>query len=106
MLFKQKYLWFVIGNYSLEEENISDMFRDIQLRLDTNLQMASPKNSNIYDVYEIYKLGIGVKNTIKKIAKFSENNLQHINRGNSFYESRKDLTNVLLRTGNTVCKYF
>lgn len=101
-MLRLKYLWFVIGNDTFKTEDITDLFMNIQLRLETNLQIAIPKNSEKYEIYEIYKLGIGVDNTVRRMGSFSYNKLMYTNKWSSFYDSRKNLTNVLLRTGNTV----
>lgn len=59
-----------------------------------------------FKIYGIYKPGIGVDNIIERIGTFTENKMHYTNKDTSFYESRKNLTNVLLRAGNTVCKHF
>lgn len=86
----------------MKEEKVTGVFQNVQLRFDTNLQIAVPLTSEKYDFFEVYKPGIGASIIVRKIGYFHHNKLEYLNKGNSFYESRKNLSGVLLRTANTV----
>lgn len=83
------------------KENVGDTFAKVQFRLDTNLQIAIRRYFHQFDVYEMYKPGIGSNIVIRKIGLFMKYTLRYT-REESFYESRKNLSKVLLRTGNKV----
>lgn len=95
-------MWMVIAKDTMTEDKIIAAYQNVQLRLDTNFQIAVPINSEKYDFFEVYKPGIEADIVVKKVGYFHGNKLEYGNKGKSFYESRKNLSGVLLRTANTV----
>lgn len=95
-------MWLVIATDNMKEDTVTGVFQNVQLRLDTNLQIAVPINSEEFDFFEVYKPGIGANISVRKMGYFDGNKLKYSNREKSFYESRKNLSNVLLRAANTV----
>lgn len=101
-MFREKFNWLLI----IQEKTLKDhiqIVENLQLRLDTNLQIAMRDSTAQYDFYQVYNLGIGSDNIVTKIGRFQESELEYM-RNESFYESRKNLTNVLLRIGSKVSK--
>nr|XP_023023021.1 uncharacterized protein LOC111511243 [Leptinotarsa decemlineata] len=93
----------MIHNISIREDDIKTLFTGLKLRADMNVKFAVPTlQEDEYEVFEVYKLGIGINVTVRKVCIFRNGTFEHIGKKLSLYESRKDMSGVLLRNGNKV----
>ncbi|CAH1156137.1 unnamed protein product [Phaedon cochleariae] len=101
--FRFTHRWLIIhhGNKSDYRTEIRDIFSGVELRADMDMHVAFSISSNHYNIFEIFKLGTGVDTTINRIGQFLEGTLHYCRNMLSFYESRKNLSGVLLRSGST-----
>lgn len=76
------------------------MFWNVKLRLDTKMQVAVFEE-NSCQIFDIYKPGYNVDIKIKLFATYTNGTII-FNNEMSFYEQRKILKEVLIRTANTV----
>ncbi|KAJ8943882.1 hypothetical protein NQ318_019365 [Aromia moschata] len=104
--FRQVNRWLIIGNSTMAKGDIKLLFDDLQLRMDMNVNIALPKgNGTKYDILEVYDRGIGVDLQINTVGIFQNAGLTYFEKRFSFYNSRKNMSGVLIRTANTVSKY-
>ncbi|KAJ8936768.1 hypothetical protein NQ314_012170 [Rhamnusium bicolor] len=95
--------WLMIAKSNILNSDIRNLFKNIKLRMDTNIKIAIPKiDHNQCDIYEIYDPGLEADIKINKIGLDSYGNLTYFNKNISFYESRKNMTGVLIRAGDRV----
>lgn len=76
------------------------MFWNVKLRLDTKMQVAVFEE-NSCQIFDIHKPGYNVDIKIKLFATYTNGTII-FNNEMSFYEQRKILNEVLIRTANTV----
>ncbi|KAJ8943881.1 hypothetical protein NQ318_019364 [Aromia moschata] len=100
--FRQINRWLMIGNSTMAKGDIKLLFDDLQLRMDMNVKVALPKsNGTKYEILEVYDQGIGVDLQINTVGTFQNANLTYFGKIFSLYNSRKNMSGVLIRTANT-----
>lgn len=87
----------------MKQGDIRNLFKNVTLRMDTNIKLVIPSdNYDRYSIFEIYYPGIQAGVNINEIGFYTYNNLTYFNKDVSFYIARKNMSGILLRTGNRV----
>ncbi|KAG5893020.1 hypothetical protein JTB14_037213 [Gonioctena quinquepunctata] len=87
----------------MAEDDVRDLFKGLQLRADMDVTVASAiSQMKGYDICEVFKPGIDVEITVRKVGEYRNGTFSCSPDNSSFYVRRKNLTGVLIRTGNTV----
>ncbi|KAJ8925123.1 hypothetical protein NQ315_001305 [Exocentrus adspersus] len=94
--------WFIISSFTMKRENVRNLLQNVTLRMDTDLKLAVPFHAERYSIFEIYWPGLQVDIKINNIGLYSNRSLTFFNKDASFYTERKNMSSVLIRTGNRV----
>ncbi|CAG9857172.1 unnamed protein product [Phyllotreta striolata] len=96
--FRSIYHWLLLCSNSTYCKDVSQEILSLNIRLDTDVKLAIFEE-NSCEIFEIYNAGIGVTPKIQFLGEFSNKTLKFIDN-KTFYESRKSLEDVLIRTGS------
>ncbi|XP_050301541.1 ionotropic receptor 75a-like [Anthonomus grandis grandis] len=96
------YSWYLLGID--QEVNMTDYlttFRTVKTRMDMDVKLFQPYNERSYNIYEIFKPGIGRELQIRHIGKLINSKII-LHQNESYYNSRKNMTGVLIRSANVI----
>ncbi|XP_072399667.1 ionotropic receptor 75a-like [Diabrotica undecimpunctata] len=99
--FRSKYNWFIISQTPTTKETIKSFFVPLDVRLDSKITFTS-LNEDKYELFEVYKLGLEVPIQVNQIGVYEGKNITFFKKNLSFYEKRRDMRGVLIRTGSGV----
>ncbi|KAI2474066.1 Ionotropic receptor 75f, partial [Diabrotica virgifera virgifera] len=99
--FRSIYTWFIISQTPTTKETIKSFFAPLNLRLDSTITFAT-LNEDKYELFEVYKLGLEVPIQVNQIGVFEGEDITFFNKNLSFYDKRRDMRGVLVRTGSAV----
>ncbi|XP_018560787.1 uncharacterized protein LOC108903153 [Anoplophora glabripennis] len=100
--FRFVHSWLMVSNSPIKRNDIKNMFENVTLRMDTDIKLAVPELDNRYSIFEIYHPGLEGDIKINEIGVHAYNKLTYFNKDISFYSARKDMSGILIRTGNRV----
>ncbi|XP_030749280.1 ionotropic receptor 75a-like isoform X2 [Sitophilus oryzae] len=96
--FQFLYNWFLISNKNLD---VIKMFKSFKTRMDMDVKFFLRIDNQTYKVFEIFNPGINVGLIKREIGNFSREKL-NVNTSKSYYESRKNMSGVLIRSTSVI----
>nr|WJJ63353.1 ionotropic receptor 75c [Pachyrhinus yasumatsui] len=90
-----------MGNQDQSLTNIVDIFKNFKNRMDMNVKIFKAVKNGSYSINEIYNPGINVGVKIRNIGSFTDGKIV-LKLNTSYYESRKNMTEVLIRSANVI----
>uniref|UniRef100_A0AAR5PZ02 Ionotropic glutamate receptor C-terminal domain-containing protein n=1 Tax=Dendroctonus ponderosae TaxID=77166 RepID=A0AAR5PZ02_DENPD len=95
------YSWYLLSKVNQELEDIFHIFTRFKTRMDMDVKVLAVDDFGRFEVSEIFNPGINVGLTTRRIGKL-QNGSVIIDKNWSYYESRMNMTGVLIRSANVI----
>lgn len=93
----------MISKSPMQQNEIRNLFKNVTLRMDTDIKLAIPGNNrDPFSIFEIHYPGLECNLKINQIGFYAYGRLTYFNKDTSFYTARKNMSGILIRTGNRV----